>query len=329
MKTFKEIVELVNKELTVYITSYNTPVNLYEPIRYTLEAGGKRIRAGMALLSANLFTDDLSKALPVALGLEIFHNFTLLHDDVMDNADVRRNKPTVHKMWDENTAILSGDAMQIIAYKLLASSGKETLPEVIELFSKTALQVCVGQQKDMDLENVDLHSEKPTIAEYLKMIELKTSVLIAAAFKMGAVVAGAREKHADLLYEYGKNIGIAFQLQDDYLDTFGDFKTFGKRIGGDIVGGKKTYLFFIALQNAPEKQRKELIDLYCSNDIDEEEKISAVTRIFEQNGVRDEVLSEIEFYFNKAENQLAQLDIDAGKLSEIRTLVSGLKKRSV
>jgi len=328
MKKMNELVELINKELLVTLTSYSRPVNLYEPIRYTLESGGKRIRACLLLMSANLFTDDLSKAIHAALGIEIFHNFTLLHDDIMDKAEVRRGKPSVHKMWDSNTAILSGDAMQIIAYKLLAESGTENLSDVLNTFSKTALQVCVGQQLDMDLEKTDLEQDPPSLTDYMHMIELKTSVLIGAAFKIGAQVTGARPKLANMLYEYGKNIGIAFQLQDDYLDTFGNFKQFGKRIGGDIAENKKTYLLLTALQKASKEDKATLLNLYQTPQDDEHAKIKAVTRIFEKYNLRDDIQTEIEAYFSVADNILNEIDIDQEKLTNIKELIQKLRHRN-
>lgn len=328
MKTLNEIIEIVNKELLVYLSSYNRPVNLYEPIRYTLDSGGKRIRATLVMMAANIFTSDLYRATNAAMGIEIFHNFTLLHDDIMDNAEVRRGKPAVHKMWDQNTAILSGDAMQIIAYKLIAESGIESLADVLNVFSKTALQVCVGQQLDMDLETSDLEQDPPSIADYMHMIELKTSVLIGAALKIGALIGGARMKIADQLSEYGKNIGIAFQLQDDYLDTFGNFKQFGKRIGGDIAEGKKTFLLLTALKIATPEDKKALLDLYQNPPSDSHAKIKAVTRIFERYNLRDEIQTEIDAFFSKADNILNEIDIDQAKLVHIRELVKSLRNRN-
>lgn len=222
------------------------PQGLYEPIGYTLEAGGKRIRPTLCLIGAEIFGGDVQNVLPAALALEVFHNFTLLHDDVMDKADVRRGRPCVHKKWDENTAILSGDQMMIEAYKLLSQVAENQLPTVLRLFNKMATEICEGQQYDVDAETVD--AGQCTMHGYMKMIRLKTSVLLATALQIGAYLAGATDQEQQALYEYGIHIGLAFQIQDDYLDCYGDEKTFGKAIGGDIREGKKTWLWLTARQ---------------------------------------------------------------------------------
>lgn len=229
------------------------PKGLYEPIGYTLEAGGKRIRPTLCLIGARIFGGAGKDVLPAALALEVFHNFTLLHDDVMDKAEVRRGRPCVHKKWDENTAILSGDQMMIEAYKLLSQVAENQLPTVLRLFNKMATEICEGQQYDVDSETVDsgasAHSDKSTMHDYMRMIRLKTSVLLATALQIGAYMAGATEQEQQALYEYGIHIGLAFQIQDDYLDCYGDEKTFGKAIGGDIREGKKTWLWLTAMQS--------------------------------------------------------------------------------
>ena len=234
MLSINQVQELIKSEIeqTNFI---KTPSNLYEPIEYTMEMGGKRIRPLLCLMATQLFNGDIQKALKPALGLEIFHNFTLLHDDIMDNADVRRNKSTVHKKWNENVGILSGDAMLINAYQYITQSEKDVLPDLLKLFNDVALGVCEGQQYDMDFED----RGDVTVDEYIEMIRLKTAILLAGSLKAGAILAKATEKDADLIYQFGINIGIAFQLQDDYLDSFGNQKTFGKRIGGDIIANKK------------------------------------------------------------------------------------------
>ena len=215
------------------------PKNLYEPINYIIQLSGKRIRPILTLMAADILSSDYKKAFPAALAVEVFHNFTLVHDDIMDDAPLRRGKKTVHEKWDLNRGILSGDAMLILAYQYFESYPPTVFQKLAVLFSKTALEVCDGQQLDIDFET----RNDVTIAEYINMIRLKTSVLVAAALKMGAIVAESSEKNADLLYEYGINLGLAFQLQDDYLDTFGNPETFGKQIGGDIIENKKTYLY--------------------------------------------------------------------------------------
>lgn len=222
------------------------PKGLYEPIGYTLEAGGKRIRPTLCLIGAEIFGGDVSNVLPAALALEVFHNFTLLHDDVMDKAEVRRGRPCVHKQWNENTAILSGDQMMIEAYKLLSQVAANQLPTVLRLFNQMATEICEGQQYDVDAETMD--GGQYTMHDYMRMIRLKTSVLLATALQIGAYLAGATEQEQQALYEYGIHIGLAFQIQDDYLDCYGDEKTFGKAIGGDIREGKKTWLWLTAMQ---------------------------------------------------------------------------------
>ena len=254
MMTSAEILKVVNQGLESL--SYNRkPTSLYEPIRYVLSLGGKRIRPVLMLLSYNLFKDNPETILMPALGLETYHNYTLLHDDLMDNADVRRGCPTVHKKWDANTAILSGDSMLVLAYQRVAQCEAQFLPQVLHLFTETALEIGEGQQFDMDFESrCDVTED-----EYIEMIRLKTSVLLACALKMGALLAGASDKDADLLYQFGEKIGLAFQLQDDLLDVYGNPKVFGKTIGGDITSNKKTYMLINAVNRANDAQRAELL----------------------------------------------------------------------
>ena len=240
-------IEIYQKHFLSYLKDYNTerdPKNLYEPVQYILNLGGKRLRPILTLMTADCFGGDVNKALDAALAVEVFHNFSLIHDDIMDDAPLRRGQQTVHEKWDLNTGILSGDAMLIMAYQLFENYPPETFQNLLTLFSKTALEVCEGQQYDIDFETRNAVS----IAEYLKMIEYKTAVLVAAAMKMGAIIAGASDEDQNRCYEFGKNLGIAFQLQDDYLDAFGNPETFGKQVGGDIIENKKTYLYLKALE---------------------------------------------------------------------------------
>lgn len=281
------------------------PSTLFEPIRYILSIGGKRLRPLLTLMASNLFEGDERIAEKVAIGLEIFHNFSLLHDDLMDRADMRRGCPTVHKKWNDNTAILSGDAMLIESYKYIADVPHEILPEVLQLFSTTAMDVCKGQQYDMDFEErLDV-----TEQEYLEMIRLKTGVLIACALKMGAIVAGAPSADADLLYDFGINIGLAFQLKDDLLDVYGDTKTFGKNIGGDIVSNKKTYLLIKALRHASADEREELDRWINAKEFNREEKIEAVKKIY--NDLNLKIISEnlIEKYYLSALDCLSAINV--------------------
>jgi geranylgeranyl diphosphate synthase, type II len=272
------------------------PFQLYDPIKYILSLGGKKIRPALAIMSGSIFNDNYEAIIPAAIALEIFHNFTLLHDDIMDNSILRRSKPTVHVKWNINTAILSGDAMLILAFQTIQKSDQKNLPIVMDVFTQTALRVCEGQQFDMEFENrMDVSEE-----EYFKMIELKTAVLIAACMKIGAIIAGASQKDADLLYEAGKNLGMAFQLKDDLLDTFGSTSKFGKRIGGDIIENKKTYLFICARDNAGPAERDELYKLYGSSNENEDEKIKAVCRIFTRTEVQKLTETKIQQNIQKA-----------------------------
>ena len=258
------------------------PYGLYEPIEYTLAAGGKRVRPQLAMIASQLFDGNDEDVLPAALALEIFHNFTLLHDDVMDHAEVRRGRPTVHIKWNENTAILSGDQMLIEAYKMLAQVPADKLPKVLHLFNKMATEICEGQQYDVDFES----QEHVAIDDYLLMIRLKTSVLLATALQMGAYIAGADEQAQDALYQFGIHIGLAFQIQDDILDVWGDPATFGKAIGGDIAGNKKTFVTLTALQLADEDSCHALHTWLSQTMQDNVEKIAAVTAIYNRLEVR-------------------------------------------
>lgn len=276
------------------------PYGLYEPIEYTLAAGGKRVRPQLAMIACQMFGGNEEEALPAALALEVFHNFTLLHDDVMDKADMRRGRPTVHVKWNENTAILSGDQMLIEAYQLLSDVPSDKLPKVLRLFNKMATEICEGQQYDVDFESM----EHVTKDEYLMMIRLKTSVLLATALQIGAYIADADEQAQEALYQFGINIGLAFQIQDDILDVWGDPKTFGKAVGGDISCNKKTFVYLEAMRRLGD-EAKNLEQWYSQVLEDNTEKIAAVKAIFEQLGVREACEAVVEDYTQKA---LAILD---------------------
>ncbi len=306
-------------------TKTKEPVNLYEPITYILGLGGKRLRPVLVLMATDIFGSDYKKAFDAALAIEIFHNFSLVHDDIMDDAPLRRGKATVHEKWDINTGILSGDAMLISAYQLFENYDGETFRALAKLFSKTALEVCEGQQYDVDFETRD----DVILAEYLKMIEFKTAVLVAAALKMGGIVAGATVYEQDVLYEFGRNLGIAFQLQDDYLDAFGDPKTFGKQVGGDIIENKKTFLYLKALELGSTDQKNELFDLFSIQPQDPTHKISAIKHIFETTGACENTQQEIEKYTNKAFEVLNRLSISEEKKEVLRIFGKNLMSRKV
>ena len=296
------------------------PINLYQPIEYSLSVGGKRIRPVLCLMACNMFSDDISEAIKPAIGLEIFHNFTLLHDDIMDKADVRRNQPTVHKKWDENTAILSGDAMMIEAYQYFLDLEPSVLSKSLKVFNPTALEVCEGQQYDMDFEQrLDVREE-----EYIEMIRLKTAVLLAGALKIGAIIGGASDTDANKIYDFGINMGLAFQLQDDLLDTFGDIATFGKRIGGDIVENKKTFLLINALEKAPEKLNA-LID---NTSISEAEKINQVTAIYKDLLIDELCQDKINEYYQKALKLLNEISVKQEKKELLLNFLNKLKARN-
>ena len=281
------------------------PQGLYAPIKYVLSLGGKRIRPVLMLMAYNMYREDVDRIMPVALGLEVYHNFTLLHDDLMDRADVRRGKPCVHKVWNDNTAILSGDNMLVMAYQMMSRCPSSALPSVISIFTETALQIDEGQQYDMEFEQRTDVTER----EYLEMIRLKTSVLLACALQIGALLGGASKADAQALYAYGEKVGLAFQLQDDYLDVYGDFETFGKAIGGDILCNKKTFMLINALAHAPEHLRAELQGWLAATEYDPAEKIEAVRHIYTQVGVDQMAKEQISFYIAQAEDALRALPI--------------------
>ncbi len=306
-------------------TSTKEPINLYTPISYILGLGGKRLRPILTLMTAEIFGTEYSKALDAALAIEIFHNFSLVHDDIMDDAPLRRGEATVHEKWDINTGILSGDAMLISAYQLFENYDSNTFRKLATLFSTTALQVCEGQQYDIDFETRD----DVIIPEYLKMIEYKTAVLLAAAMKMGGIIANASIKNQDSVYEFGKNLGIAFQLQDDYLDVFGDPATFGKQTGGDIIENKKTILYLLAIKQGKAEERKELFDLYSIQPKDPAEKVGSIKEIFHSTDAVGQTKSMITSYTDNAFKVLESLDISVDKKELLRTFGENLMERKV
>lgn len=283
----------------------NQPVELYSPIKYTLGFGGKRIRPVTTLMGCELFCNDFSRALPQAIAIELFHNFTLIHDDIMDNAPIRRGRETVFKKWDANIAILSGDTLFALAYQYALQADKEILKEILGVFNKTAIEVCEGQQFDMNFET----SNDVSVDDYINMIRLKTGVLFGASLKIGALVGGANEKDANLLYDFGVNIGLGFQLKDDLLDTFGNEGVFGKKTGGDIVTNKKTFLYIKALEVADQTGREELVKLYNTVDIDSDLKISTTKQLFLNYQVDVATNGEIDKYFDIGMQCLDRIDL--------------------
>lgn len=322
MLSFKEIQEKIEREIG-RLEFDCPPKSLYEPITYILSLGGKRIRPALVLMAYNLYREDVEKAIRPAIGLEVFHNFTLLHDDLMDQADKRRNKPTVHKVWNANTAILSGDAMLIAAYQLIGETAPEHLKEVLDLFTRTALEICGGQQYDMEFESrMDVSEE-----EYLEMIRLKTAVLLACSLKTGAILGGASREDAENLYRFGINIGLAFQLQDDLLDVYGDTKTFGKNIGGDILCNKKTFLLINALRRAEGEQKAQLEHWIARKDFDAAEKIAAVTNIYNVLGLKELSEAKMQTYYAEGMKNLAALSVSEERLAVLKEVTSRLMFR--
>lgn len=319
MRTFEEIRNLIEDSIA-HLEFKEPPRSLYDPIVYTLSLGGKRIRPALALMACEVFGGAVEQALSPALGIEVFHNFTLLHDDLMDDADKRRGQPTVHKAWNPNVAILSGDAMLICAYRLVCQT---TDKEVIDLFSRTALEICGGQQYDMEFES----RTDVTEAEYVEMIRLKTAVLLACALKMGAMLGEASAEDAEALYDYGIHIGLAFQLQDDLLDVYGDSKTFGKNIGGDILCNKKTFLLINAWNAANAEQKRLMADWMARDSFDGQEKIRFFTALYDQLGIRELTESRIEAYYRMADEDLARLSVAPEALKILKSTCDHLMKR--
>lgn len=324
MRTISEYQDLISRHFES-IKYQKEPNNLYEPIRYILSLGGKRLRPVLTLMATEVFDVDCQKALAAATAVEVFHNFSLIHDDIMDDAPLRRGNETVHEKWNINTGILSGDAMLILAYQYFEAYEPKIFQELAKLFSKTALEVCEGQQYDVDFETRD----DVTIPEYLKMIEYKTAVLVAAAMKMGAIVAETTEENKNLIYDFGLNLGLAFQLQDDYLDAFGNPETFGKQVGGDIIENKKTYLYLKAMEFASVNEKEQLLHLFSFQSSDNTDKINLVKGIFNQTGASAATQKAIENYTFKALETLEKMNIGNDKKAILKAFAENLMSRNV
>ena len=323
MLNSNEILQKINERLDT-ISGDRKPETLYEPIRYVLSIGGKRIRPVLMMLTYELFRDNSEDIIMPACAIETYHNYTLLHDDLMDNADLRRGHQTVHKKWDANTAILSGDSMLVLAYQRMAQCDPAKLKPVLDLFSKTALEIGEGQQYDMDFE----HRNDVTEDEYIEMIRLKTSVLLACSMKIGAILADAPAADANNLYRFGEQVGLAFQLQDDYLDVYGDPSVFGKAIGGDIVSNKKTYMRINAMNRADSEQRRRLSKWIGAKDFDAGEKIAAVRAIYDEIGIDRLALEKINHYFRQSRKYIDAVNVDRERKAELMNYVSVMMKRN-
>ena len=323
-QSFSQLLDKVNAHINTLDYAHE-PMHLYEPGKYILSLGGKRIRPAMMLMAYNMYRDDVEKILDPALALEIYHNFTLLHDDLMDNADMRRGNPTVHKRWDANTAILSGDVMLSLADVYMSRVDDAYFREVMSIFHRTSIEIAEGQQYDMDFETRDDVAE----SEYIEMIRLKTSVLLACALKIGAVLGGASKEDAENLYRLGESIGLAFQLRDDYLDVYGDPKVFGKKIGGDILCNKKTYLYINALRLADKDQRAELDYWATALDVNPDEKIAAVTAVYNAVGLPEMSRKAEDFYYQRAQASLEALSVGEERKQVLREFMAALMERNV
>ncbi len=323
--TYKELLGLIEDEISDCLLQQDMqPAMLYDPVKYILTIGGKRLRPVLMLMACNLFSESVTHALKPALGIEIFHNFTLLHDDIMDKSDTRRGKPTVHKKWNENTAILSGDAMSVMACQFITKCPAEVLVKVLSVFNTAALEVCEGQQFDMDFEMRD--SVKTD--DYLRMISLKTSALIAASIKIGGIIGGCTDEMAKDLYQFGMNMGIAFQLQDDYLDVFGDQEYFGKQTGNDIVSNKKTFLLIHAFKEAKGKMRTKLEDCLLLDYNNREEKIRGVMSVYHDLGIREITLNKINDYYRQARNYLEKITVENYRKEGFYNIIEKLISRN-
>lgn len=337
LRSFKAIFEAMNHEKVIAQLRQSVlehikativikePQSLYAPIEYIMQLGGKRMRPVLTLMAAEVFGGQAKNAINAAMAIEVFHNFSLVHDDIMDDAPLRRGKTTVHEKWDINTGILSGDAMLILAYQFFEGYESQMFKTLVTLFSKTAIEVCEGQQYDVDFESrMDV-----TLEEYLKMIAYKTAVLVAAAMQMGAITAGASAEDAQSIYEFGKNLGIAFQLQDDYLDAFGDAKSFGKQVGGDIIENKKTVLFIKAMEFSNADQKQQLLELYAEQPEDVTEKLSVVKKIFVESGAVEFTKNTIAEYTEKAFTYLENLSISDTNKALLETFGTQLMNRKI
>lgn len=324
MHSISEYQEVVSAHFNALVVE-KEPKNLYQPIQYILGLGGKRMRPVLTLMAAEIFDCDYKKALQAATAVEVFHNFSLIHDDIMDDAPLRRGKITVHEKWNINTGILSGDAMLILAYQYFEEYEPTVFRALAKLFSKTALEVCEGQQYDVDFETRD----DVTISEYLKMIEYKTAVLVGAAMKMGAIVAETSQENADLIYDFGLNLGIAFQLQDDFLDAFGNPETFGKQIGGDIIENKKTFLYLKALEFGAKEDKEQLMHLFSIQPKDNSDKIETVKTVFNESGASKATQEAIKEYTQKAFETLQKMEISEEKKQILYIFGEKLMNRNV
>ena len=324
MFTSSQLLDKINTHVEALRFS-RSPKRLYAPVEYVLSMGGKRIRPLLMLMAYNLYKEDVERVYGPATGVEVYHNYTLLHDDLMDNADMRRGKAAVHKVWDDNTAILSGDAMLVLAYQYIADCPVEHLKEVLDLFSQTALEICEGQQMDMDFELRDDVLEE----EYIEMIRLKTAVLLATILKVGAILGDASREDADSLYRFGIQIGVAFQLQDDLLDVYGDAAVFGKNIGGDIICNKKTYMLIKALQHADKDQQLKLKNWLSAEQFEPSEKIESVTQLYDEIGVKAVCENLMQQYYEAAMKSLSAVNVPEEKKSELILLTKSLMCREL
>lgn len=324
METQEYYLDYFKKHLSSFLDAMETePKFLYEPVRYALSAGGKRIRPVLCLMSAEMFGASADKAIDAALGLEIFHNFTLLHDDIMDKSDMRRGRPTVHKKWTENIAILSGDLMSLVACRSAAKTvaNKE---RVLETFLRTAIEICEGQQYDMDFET----ETNVSVDEYMKMINLKTAVLLAGSLKIGALIAGANESDCENIYQYGRYAGLAFQLQDDLLDTYGNAAVFGKPIGGDIAENKKTFLLINAINLASGSTKKELVEWISKENFDRDEKYNSVKAIYDTLNIKDLTIKKIEECYSVADSYLQKVSLPDSEKAVLRNYMDSMRSRN-
>lgn len=322
MLTANEILEKINSYLD-NLPYTREPQSLYEPVKYALSMGGKRIRPSLMLMAYNMFKDDPESILPTACAIETYHNYTLLHDDLMDNAAMRRGMPTVHVKWDANTAILSGDSMLVLAFQRMMQCAPDKLKPVLDLFTETSLEIGEGQQYDMDSES----RTDVTEDEYIEMIRLKTSVLLACSLKLGAIQAGAPAADADNLYKFGELMGLAFQLQDDYLDVYGDPAVFGKAIGGDILCNKKTYMLINAYNRAGDDMRGELTRWVTAEEFDPAEKIAAVTAIYDKVGIKELAEQKINYYFDQSRKYLAAVNVPDERKAVLAGYTDKMMKR--
>ncbi|MFO8022655.1 MAG: polyprenyl synthetase family protein [Perlabentimonas sp.] len=322
MYTTNQLVEIIDKGIK-NLAVPEEPSRLYEPIKYTVSSGGKRIRPVLVLAATNLFSDSIDKALSPALAIELFHNFTLIHDDIMDDAPLRRNQPTVYSKWGSNVAILSGDALNILAYQLLSKTDKEYLGKVLNIFNSIALGVCDGQQLDMDFESAQYVTEE----EYIGMIEQKTSILLKGALQIGGVIGGASNADVINLGEFGRNLGLAFQLQDDLLDAYGDEKSFGKKIGGDILANKKTFLTIKAFSLAKGNSLEMLSGYFKAQNIEPNKKINGVLNIYNEVGVKGIAESKIEEFYQNALNAMEKINVLPEKKETLIEIAQAIMKR--